>query len=64
MSKGVGRLTPTIIVILVISFALIGYDIYLYANDLTTISEDVYTLSNISIGVPFLIGIVIGHWFW
>ena len=64
MTDGIDELTGAGIAIIIAFFGLIAYDFYLYFAKKKTISIQIYEWSKISIGVPFLIGFICGHWFW
>lgn len=51
---------------IIIASALIwiGWDIYLYANDKETISDKMTKWGARMMGMVFLIGFIMGHWFW
>ena len=40
------------------------WDVYLYIADKQTISEKMYKASKVSTIVPFIMGVLCGHWFW
>jgi hypothetical protein len=40
------------------------WDVYLYAKEKETISEKMYKASKVSTIVPFMFGVLCGHWFW
>lgn len=42
----------------------IGWDVYLFLNDKTTISDKITKFGKHVTGVIFLIGFLMGHWFW
>jgi len=50
--------------IIATAFIWLFYDVYLYVYNEITISEQIYDMSNISMIVPFGVGMLCGHWFW
>jgi hypothetical protein len=56
--------TPTFWFVAVTAILWLGYDIYLYAKKRETISEVIYKASKVSVMVPFITGLLCGHWFW
>jgi hypothetical protein len=40
------------------------WDVYLYAYDKETISQKMYKASKITMVIPFMFGVLCGHWFW
>ena len=51
-------------IIIATAFIWLFWDIYLYIKGEITISEQIYYFSNISLIVPFGVGMICGHWFW
>ena len=51
-------------IIISVMFILIAWDVYLYSKDKKTISQYIREYARISMGVTFLFGYLMGHWFW
>ncbi len=43
---------------------LVAYDIWAYTGNAKTISRVIWETSETSDLVPFLFGLLMGHWFW
>ena len=56
----------TIILMLASTILLIGWDIAVVLNDERgdTISEIIFNLARSHFTIPFLLGMIMGHWFW
>lgn len=61
----IGDFTPTSIFIIIVFFVVIIYDVYAYLNkDLKTVSAVVRGWSWYNPMIPFIAGMLCGHWFW
>lgn len=64
MSEYPGMISNTGLVILIIALFLIGYETYLLLNKKEPISIAVYKFGKHSMAVVFIIGFLMGHFFW
>ena len=59
-----GMPTTTGIVLIITSVLLLAYEIYLLVNKKEPISVAVYKFGKHSMAVVFIIGFLMGHFFW
>jgi hypothetical protein len=55
--------STTILMLLTAAIWLV-WDVALYVYDEETISEKMYKASKTTMMVPFVFGVLCGHWFW
>lgn len=64
MMEAPGMPTTTGIVLIITSVLLLAYEIYLLVNKKEPISVAVYRFGKHSMAVVFIIGFLMGHFFW
>ena len=64
MHPEVGDLTVSMAVIAVTAIVWLIWDLYAYLKDKKTLSYYIVNWSYYSPMVPFIAGVICGHWFW
>jgi hypothetical protein len=62
--KYVSKMTTTTWFIIITALVWLAYDVAMYLAEKETISEVITRASYYSPMVPFIVGLLCGHWFW
>ena len=64
MIEDVGDFTIPGIIIIITAISWLALDIWLYLDNRKTISQAMFKMSKNMMAIAFILGFIMGHWFW